>query len=141
MQEWLSRGSPQRRARCHTADLRAAQAFLHPDAHQEGGLACTNKTLLEQQRLAILDLVRGRQLLWPARACVRGARRALGSAPSAPGPWLAHASRAWCGRSWSPPAQSGALAAARAAADPSHARDRRDAAACLAERRRRAAAA
>ena len=81
MQEWLSRGSPQRRARCHTADLRAAQAFLHPDAHQEGGLACTNKTLLEQQRLAILDLVRGRQLLWPARACVRGARRALGSAP------------------------------------------------------------
>ena len=34
------------------------QAFLHPDAHQEGGLACTNQKLLEQQRLAILDLVR-----------------------------------------------------------------------------------
>ena len=33
------------------------QAFLHPDAHQEGGLACTNQKLLEQQRLAILDLV------------------------------------------------------------------------------------
>ena len=75
MQGWLSRGSPQRRARCHTAELRAAQAFLHPDAHQEGGLACTNKTLLEQQRLAILDLVRGWRRPRPARARVRGVRR------------------------------------------------------------------
>ncbi|KAK9825405.1 hypothetical protein WJX81_001449 [Elliptochloris bilobata] len=43
----------------------AEEAFLHLDAHQEGGLACTNQKLLEQQRLAILDLLKdfGKNLL------------------------------------------------------------------------------
>ena len=41
------------------------QTLLHPDAHEDGGLAMNNRTLLEQQRAAIFELVRdmGKQLL------------------------------------------------------------------------------
>ena len=34
------------------------QAVLHPDAHEEGGLAFNNRELLESQRSAIYELVR-----------------------------------------------------------------------------------
>ena len=41
------------------------QTLLHPEAHEDGGLAMNNRTLLEQQRAAIFELVRdmGKQLL------------------------------------------------------------------------------
>lgn len=43
----------------------AAEVQLHPDAHDEGGLACTNMQLLEAQRGAIVEVVKslGRNLL------------------------------------------------------------------------------
>ena len=34
------------------------QAVLHPDAHEEGGLAFNNRELLESQRSAIFELIR-----------------------------------------------------------------------------------
>ena len=34
------------------------QALLHEDAHEEGGLAFVNKELLDQQRGAIMELVK-----------------------------------------------------------------------------------
>lgn len=34
------------------------QAMLHPDAHEEGGIAFVNKELLEQQRSAIVELIK-----------------------------------------------------------------------------------
>ncbi|PSC69671.1 Oxysterol-binding 9 [Micractinium conductrix] len=37
----------------------ATEAQLHPDAHEEGGLACTNKELMEAQRRAIVDVIKG----------------------------------------------------------------------------------
>jgi hypothetical protein len=41
------------------------QTLLHPDAHEDGGLAMNNRALLEQQRGAIFELVStvSRQLL------------------------------------------------------------------------------
>jgi hypothetical protein len=43
----------------------AWQTLMHPDAHEEGGLAMNNRALLEQQRGAIFELIRdmGKQLL------------------------------------------------------------------------------
>ena len=43
----------------------ALQTLMHPDAHEEGGLAMNNRALLEQQRGAIFELIRdmGKQLL------------------------------------------------------------------------------
>ncbi|KAL4458310.1 hypothetical protein ABPG75_013175 [Micractinium tetrahymenae] len=43
----------------------AAEAHLHPDAHDEGGLACTNLELLEAQRGAIVEVIKslGKNLL------------------------------------------------------------------------------
>lgn len=43
----------------------AVQTLLHPDTHEEGGLAMNNRALLEQQRGAIFELIRdmGKQLL------------------------------------------------------------------------------
>ena len=34
------------------------QTLLHPDAHEDGGLAMNNRVLLEQQRAAIFEMVR-----------------------------------------------------------------------------------
>lgn len=34
------------------------QTLLHPDAHEDGGLAMNNRVLLEQQRAAIFEIVR-----------------------------------------------------------------------------------
>ena len=34
------------------------QVLLHTDAHEEGGLAFTNKELLDQQRGAVMELVK-----------------------------------------------------------------------------------
>ena len=33
------------------------QTLLHPDAHEDGGLAMNNRVLLEQQRAAIFEMV------------------------------------------------------------------------------------
>jgi len=43
----------------------SVQTLLHPDAHEDGGLAMNNRVLLEQQRAAIFELIRdmGKQLL------------------------------------------------------------------------------
>ncbi|GFH31221.1 uncharacterized protein HaLaN_30217, partial [Haematococcus lacustris] len=41
----------------HDAAEGAEPAQLHPDAHEEGGLACNNEELLKQQREAILGWV------------------------------------------------------------------------------------
>ncbi|KAL4423109.1 hypothetical protein ABPG77_004792 [Micractinium sp. CCAP 211/92] len=43
----------------------AAEAQLHPGAHDEGGLACTNMELLEAQRSAIVEVIKslGRNLI------------------------------------------------------------------------------
>lgn len=43
----------------------AAEVHLHPDAHDEGGLACTNLELLEAQRGAIVEVIKslGKNLL------------------------------------------------------------------------------
>lgn len=43
----------------------ASEAMLHPDAHEEGGIAFVNKELLEQQRSAIVELIKdmGRKIL------------------------------------------------------------------------------
>ncbi|KAK9792709.1 hypothetical protein WJX73_008944 [Symbiochloris irregularis] len=43
----------------------APEALLHPEAHEEGGIAFTNKELLDQQRGAIMEIVKdmGRKLL------------------------------------------------------------------------------
>ncbi len=38
------------------------QTLLHPDAHEDGGLAMNNRVLLEQQRAAIFEMVRVREL-------------------------------------------------------------------------------
>jgi hypothetical protein len=38
------------RSRCRAAPPRAPQAILHPDAHEEGGLACNDKQLLLEMR-------------------------------------------------------------------------------------------
>ncbi|CAL5225287.1 g8086 [Coccomyxa viridis] len=50
----------------HSDDFEeAAETLLHPDAHEDGGMAMNNRALLEQQRAAIFELVRemGKQLL------------------------------------------------------------------------------
>lgn len=41
------------------------QAFLHPEASTDGGIACKNRALIEQQRGAILEMVKemGKKLL------------------------------------------------------------------------------
>ena len=54
---WIQAKSP---------SIPAVQAQLHPDAHEEGGLAFNNKELLEKQRSSILELVKTVRFALPA---------------------------------------------------------------------------
>ena len=47
------------------------QTLLHPDAHEDGGLAMNNRVLLEQQRAAIFEMVRV-PLVALIRTCISG---------------------------------------------------------------------